>query len=1176
MEDSEKGQTRCTECGNIINDGEQRFCCRECDNHCFCSSCNALVSKQGVLKHELYADWHTTEIHKDKVRTAKTVADLVSSSFAEFSQRRCIGQRSAPNCDFSWTTCAQTREMVEHFVAGAVQCVKGCAHGSFACICGRNTTDWFVADWGFALCGIPTAAIHHIIGDKSTATTILNKTGATVVVCQREYTKTFVELRKSTCPTLLSIIQMGPLDEEQKRERDQLGEIYTLGELVSYGAQHPLTPEKAAGLRPGPKDIYTVVFTSGSTGIPKGVPFSHELYTRDVARHLGSKGLLVTISADSLAHISDRQMVLITLCSGGYSGMCALPENAFDDIRAVRPTFLSYTPRFWGIVYQEFTKTWLQHKQKYLEEHKDRPSPQELNTIYNQCLQGARDSLGGRVNKVTVGGAFCSTQIKAFLKEVWGDDRALEGYGLTETSSVCDDSGRIYPDVEWSIVDCPELGYTTNDMPFPRGELLVRTECMADHYFSGSSDISTKEPVEENESYERNGFFHTGDIVELIGLSQVRLIDRRKAVFKLAQGEFVSPQKVEECLATSVLLKSVFVTTASAEDYDQCSVLAVAVPDMSVLRERLKNVTKCNPGHEQIDQMSDEELCKSDIAIIAVMNDMRTTAATGKLRSFETPGAVLLDPHPWSQEEGTVTASGKMCRPALKLKYKEAISKLARDTKNPSTVWKREPETANIEGVSDALKQVFGYEVPIQDGVAQSFISAGGDSLQAVRLASILKETCGMVVSPGSLLTNPVSKTSEVSEKKEENKEASQDHNKALFEQFQQDANMSVVPPSFPATLGTRREVVLLTGATGFLGCHLLQAILSEDKECLVICLIRKQPDESKDDTEKGERLMKTMSRFEISLSDEDKERVAIAVCDISEPYLGLDAAAYVVLASKITRVVHAAAQVNHVKEYELLRRDNVLGTFNILQLAVNACCRHFCFVSTSGVLYDGSPYALSQLCIAGGYEQTKRVCELMCAKNCKEHRITFTIVRPGLLSWNSKTGAYNEKDWLSHWIRGCSQLGCAPETPKCYLHIVPVDFAADFIAHVHRNKITEDRALTLINTQHVLPMPELLSTLATLATKSTTKSTLLDGMKTLSQQISFNVWRDYLHFTLDHTQSDKRRVDIEALLLFDENPPSDGPQQQKGFTYNLTYPEVGEDYISKLFHYLAGQEESQ
>lgn len=1172
----ENTQTKCTECGRIINDGEQRFYCLECDNHCLCSSCKNVATKQGSLTHELFADLHTTEVHKDKVGTSKTVADLLSTSFVEFAQRPCLGERIRPDGDFAWMTFAQIRERVDHFVAGAIQCVKGCARGNFACICGRNKTDWFIADWGFASCGVPTAAIHHIIGDKSTATAILNKTRATVVVCQREFTKTFAELRKSTCPTLLSIVQMEPFDEEQKQEKDQLEDVYTLEELISYGAQHPLTLEMMNELKPGPKDLYTVVFTSGSTGVPKGVPFSHELYTRDVVRHMGSKGLVVDISADSLAHISDRQMVLIAMCSGGRTGLCASPENVFEDIRAVRPTFLSYTPRFWGIVHQEFTKTWLQQKQHYFDEHKDEVSPHELNAIYNRCLQGVRDSLGGRVNKVTVGGAFCSAHIKAFLKEVWGDDRALEGYGLTETSSVCDDKGRIYPDVEWSIIDCPELGYTTNDIPFPRGELLVRTECMANHYFSGSSDDSAKEPTEENKSYEMNGFFHTGDIVELIGLSQVRLIDRRKAVFKLAQGEFVSPQKVEECLASSVLLKSVFVTTASAEEYDQCSVLAVAVPDTSVLRERVKNMTKCHSDHEHIDQMSDEELCRSDIAVIVVMNDMRTTAATGNLRSFEIPGAVLLDPHPWSQEEGTVTASGKMCRPALKLKYKDAIDKLARETKKPGTVWKGGAETTNMERVSDALKQVFGYEVPIQDDVAQSFISAGGDSLQAVRLASILKETCRMTVSPGSLLTSSESKASEDSEEHKESKQESEDKTKVLFERFKQDANLSVVAPKFPSTLGVRKEVVLLTGATGFLGCHLLRAILSEDKDCLVVCPIRKHPDESKEEAENGERLMRTLSHFGISLSDEERERVAITVCDISEPYFGLDATTYVMLATKITRVIHAAAQVNHVKEYDSLRRDNVLGTFNVLQLAVEAHCKHFCFVSTSGVLYEGAPYALSQLCIAGGYEQTKRVCELMCAKNCKEHNITLTIVRPGLLSWNSETGAYNDKDWLSHWIRGCAQLGCAPENPKCYLHIVPVDFAAEFIACVYTNKITENRALALINTQHVLPMHELLSTLASLATNSATQTTLINGMKALNQPISFAVWREYLHFTLDHMQSDKRRVDIESLLLFDENPPSDGPLQQKAFTYNLTYPEVGEDYISKFFQYLAKQEESQ
>ena len=95
--------------------------------------------------------------------------------------------------------------------------------------------------------------------------------------------------------------------------------------------------------------------------------------------------------------------------------------------------------------------------------------------------------------------------------------------------------GRIYDRNEFKLLDVPEMGYLTSDQP-PRGELSIKTPTMVTGYYKNEEEMSDKFV---------DGYFRTGDIVVLEDNDKVRIIDRKKNIFKLAQGEFVSPERLE-------------------------------------------------------------------------------------------------------------------------------------------------------------------------------------------------------------------------------------------------------------------------------------------------------------------------------------------------------------------------------------------------------------------------------------------------------------------------------------------------------------------------------------------------------------------------------------------------------------------------------------------------------
>jgi len=143
----------------------------------------------------------------------------------------------------------------------------------------------------------------------------------------------------------------------------------------------------------------------------------------------------------------------------------------------------------------------------------------------------------------------------------------VDGYGSTETGSLTMDCVVSQENVtEWYLEDCQELGYTTSDMPYPRGELIAKTKTGVRGYYQDENATS--------QLIDSQGFYHTGDIMEQRGPNVLVWIDRRKNIIKLSQGEYVSVSRLEAYYSGSPHIHQIFIYGNSLRSY----LVAVVVP----------------------------------------------------------------------------------------------------------------------------------------------------------------------------------------------------------------------------------------------------------------------------------------------------------------------------------------------------------------------------------------------------------------------------------------------------------------------------------------------------------------------------------------------------------------------------------------------------------------------
>jgi thioester reductase-like protein len=255
---------------------------------------------------------------------------------------------------------------------------------------------------------------------------------------------------------------------------------------------------------------------------------------------------------------------------------------------------------------------------------------------------------------------------------------------------------------------------------------------------------------------------------------------------------------------------------------------------------------------------------------------------------------------------------------------------------------------------------------------------------------------------------------------------------------------------------------VLLTGSTGFVGAYLLRSLL-RDTPAVVYCLVRPNG------TEASARVRQNLAQYGL-WEEHFASRIRCVYGDITQPLLGMSSRDFSKTASSIGAIYHAAAAVDWVRPYEDLRDVNVVGTLELLRLACTGPPKSFHFLSSLAVCYSTgatedaleSDDPLTNLRgLRLGYAQSKCVAESL-VRQAAERGSRATVARPTLVSGDSTSGISNADDLLSRFLRGCIDMGAAPDLDWA-MDCVPVDHVADAMVQLARNGVP-GRVYHLVN----------------------------------------------------------------------------------------------------------------
>jgi fatty acid CoA ligase FadD9 len=705
--------------------------------------------------------------------------------------------------------------------------------------------------------------------------------------------------------------------------------VETLDEMIERGKPLPAAPALVAD---EDDPLALLLYTSGSTGAPKGAMYTERLVANFWRKSGGawferSAEPSITLNFMPLSHVVGRFILFGTLVNGGTAYFAAKRDLStfLEDLALVRPTELTFVPRVWELLFQEFQS---ELDRRSFEEGDRAALEVEVMAEQRQYL------LGGRFVSAFTTSAPMSAEMKQWVESVL-DLHLVEGYGSTEDALVVIDGQIRRPTVtDYKLVDVPDLGYFHTDRPHPRGELLIKAQNVFPGYY--------KRPEVTAEVFDPDGYYRTGDIMAEVGPDRLRYLDRRNNVLKLANGEFVTLAKLEAVLGNSPLVRQVYIYGNSTRAY----VLAVIVPTEDALSRSRGDV-------ESLKQLISESL-----------QDVGRAAG---LQSYEIPGDFVIETTPFTVENGLLTGIRKLAWPKLKEHYgprlEQLYAELAEDQANELRELRQSGANRPVlETISRAAAALLG--IAASDLAPDThFTDLGGDSLSALTFTNLLHEIydievpVGVIVSPATdvqALANYIEAERAGSKRPTfaavHGGDAVEVHAADLTLDKFLDAQTLAAAPTLP---GPNAEVrtVLLTGATGFLGRYLALEWL----ECLalvdgkLIILVR-----AKSDEDARARLDKTFDSGDPKLLARYRELAAdhleVLAGDKGDANLGLDHQTWQRLADTVDLIVDPAALVNHVLPYSQLFGPNVVGTAELIRIALTTKIKPYTYVSTVAV----------------------------------------------------------------------------------------------------------------------------------------------------------------------------------------------------------------------------------
>lgn len=579
----------------------------------------------------------------------------------EGMKKNKLGILSAVKRNGQWieTSVDEFREKVRSLALGLYK--LGVRKGDRVSIHSENSTEWLISDQAVLSIGAVNVAVYTTQPPDQIKYILENSEAKIHIVSNDElFEETKSLVKEISCVQAIICIQ--PSSHDKLKGFD---EVMKMGKELDK--ENPTLFDELRNAI-NPEDLANINYTSGTTGVPKGVMLTHmNLASNAIAslERMPFKGdeyeYPKILSYLPLAHMLERIASYLYICSGASIYYVEDVQDFRIDLVTVKPIYFATVPRLLEKIMtgikvrgQEFTgikKQLYYWAIKFAEEYDPEHPPKGYKAlewkfadklVYSKIKEG----LGGNLLGTTVGGAALAPNVMRFFNGI--GLKCGMGYGLTETSPVMTSSLR-------DVIRIGSAGKALEDVEIriaEDGEIQTKGPNLMQGYY--------KLPEKTAEVMTEDGWFCTGDIGHIDDDGWLFITDRKKSMFKLSTGKYVAPQPIENDLINSGFIDQAMIV-GSEEKF--CAVLIV--PDWTNMEKRFKQKGKKFPTENRI---SDEQV-KSQI-------QLEVDKANRRLPHWEQIKKFVLLDEPFSIDKGELTPKMSVRRSVVRKNYHDEIKSI--------------------------------------------------------------------------------------------------------------------------------------------------------------------------------------------------------------------------------------------------------------------------------------------------------------------------------------------------------------------------------------------------------------------------------------------------------------------------------------------------------------------
>lgn len=589
---------------------------------------------------------------------------------------------SAPKIlkEYEWMTFGNVADLRNSIGSGLLNLLgmNRAAIGTKIGLLSVNRPEWVITDSAIQAYSMVNVALYDTLGPNALEF-IINHAEIELTFCSGDRISNLLKI-SSKCPKLKYIVSFDdllvdlPISAVLRGWADERGiQLISWSELIKMGKDNiiPHRPPKV-------DDVCAICYTSGTTGNPKGAVYIHKMGACAI-KNFAESGIIlnkdvVHLSYLPLAHCYEKTFMGLMCYYGARIGFNSGDViRLAEDAQTLKPTIFLGVPRVYNKMYDAIKANTIEApgiKGVLARAGYSSKLQNLINTktykhvVWDKILfSKVAAVMGGRVKYFITGSAPVDHQVMQFFRIMFSCE-FCEGYGSTESCAY----GSVLPVGDFSagnvgkppscsevkLVAVPEMNYFVTD-PIPKGELCYRGPFIFKGYY--------KDPEKTSEAIDEDGWLHTGDVASFNPeTGKISIIDRKKNIFKLSQGEYVAPENLEIVYINCNWIAQIFVHGDSLKN----DLIAIIVPKEDLIMNYFKQ--KGRPV-----DYNDKEL-QSLIA-----DDLFKVAKQNRLNGYEYIKAFCLEKDPFTIENDLLTPTFKLKRHQARLHYAKQIDALYKE-----------------------------------------------------------------------------------------------------------------------------------------------------------------------------------------------------------------------------------------------------------------------------------------------------------------------------------------------------------------------------------------------------------------------------------------------------------------------------------------------------------------